>query len=143
MSYANATNCAKNCLSSRTSQGYLPLMKELSMLKNCTPLEELCVEKDSTVFMLQYNNKCLRPCNLTKYNADLVYKDYGFENSSHILHLEITYPSSYVTIFEEYPIYDFSGMVGSVAGSLGVCVGFSIFDVLSRIVDKMFGVERS
>ena len=116
-------------------------MKDLSMLKNCTPSEEFCVEKDGTDFVLQYSaNKCPKPCNLTKFSADLVYKDYGFENSSHILHLEITYPSSYVTVFEEYPIYDFSGMVGSVAGSLGVCVGFSIFDVLSRIVDKMFGV---
>ena len=140
MSYANATNCAKNCISSRTSQGYLPLMKDIFMLKNCTPFEEFCVEKDATDSIIQFfDNKCPTPCNVTKYSAELEYKDYGFENDGK-LHLEITYPSSYVTVFEEYPIYDFSGMVGSVAGSLGVCVGFSIFDVLSRIVDKMFGV---
>ena len=110
-------------------------------LKSCTPSEEFCVEKDPTDSMIQlFGNKCPRPCNITKYSADLEYKDYGFENDGSYLHLEVMYSSSYVTIFEEYPIYDFSGMVGSVAGSLGVCVGFSIFDVLSRIVDKIFGV---
>jgi hypothetical protein len=117
MSYSNSTTCQKNCISSRTSQGYLPLMKDLSMLKNCTPFEEFCVEKDATDSIIQYiGNKCPRPSNLTQYSADLEYKDYGFENDG-ILHLEIKYPSSYITVFEEYPIYDFSGMVGSVAGS--------------------------
>ena len=115
-------------------------MNDSSMLENCRPFEELCVEKDITDSIIQFfNNKCSNPCNVTKYTAELEYKDYGFENDGN-LYLEITYPSSYVIVFEEYPIYDFSGMVGSVAGSLGVCVGFSIFDVLSRIVDKMFGV---
>ena len=52
----------------------------------------------------------------------------------------IMYQSSDINVLEEYPIYDLSGMLGSIGGSLGICVGFSIFDVLSRIVDKIFGV---
>ena len=141
MSYADATNCPKNCISSRTSQGYLPLMKDLSKLKNCTSTEQLCVEKDvHNSIQFKDDTNCPMPCNLTTFTAKLEYKDYGLEKSSQILNLFITYPSSSIIVYEEYPIYDFRGMLGSVGGSLGICVGFSIFDVLSRIVDKIFGV---
>ena len=116
-------------------------MKDLSMLKNCTPFEEICVEKDLTDYRLQFfNTNCPKPCNLTKFTGDLEYKDYGFEISKQNLLLGIMYQSSEITVFEEYPIYTLRSMLGSIGGSLGICVGFSIFDVLSRIVDKSFGV---
>ena len=140
MSYANSTRCTKNCISGRTVQGYLPLMKDLSMLKNCTSIEELCVEKDPTPIKLHYNNtisNCPTPCNTTQFTADIEYKDYGFKKIAQSLSLVIRYQSTLIKVFEEYPIYDFSGMLGSIGGSLGICVGFSIFDVLSRIVDKI------
>jgi hypothetical protein len=141
MSYTNSTNCQKNCVTTRTVQGYLPLMKDVSMLKNCTPTEEFCVEKDGTDIELQFfNNKCPKPCNLTKFTADTEYKDYGNGKSTQSLTLLIMYQSSEITIFEEYPIYNLRGMLGSIGGSLGICVGISIFDVLSMMVDKIFGV---
>ena len=122
-------------------QGYLPLMKDLSMLKKCTPIEELCVEKDPTGIKLHYNSsKCAKPCNITQFTADVEYKGYGFKKSAQTLSMVFLYQSSVIKVFEEYPIYDFRGMLGSIGGSLGICVGFSIFDVLSRIVDKSFGV---
>ena len=137
----NSTNCTKNCISTRIVQGYLPLMNDLSMLKNCTSFEELCAEKDPTAIKLHYNNsQCSKPCDITQFTANLEYPDYGFEKNAQSLNVIIMYQSSDIKVFEEYPIYDLSGMLGSIGGSLGVCVGFSIFDVLSRIVDKIFGV---
>ena len=116
-------------------------MKDVSMLKNCTSFEEFCVEKDVTDYRLQFfNTNCPKPCNLTKFTGDLEYRDYGFEIGKQSLLLGITYQSSDIIIFEEYPIYTLRSMLGSIGGSLGICVGFSIFDVLSRIVDKSFGV---
>ena len=38
-------------------------------------------------------------------------------------------------IFEEYKIYDFFGMVGSIGGSLGLLLGFSFFGILSDLID--------
>ena len=141
MSYANSTKCTKNCISARMVQGYLPLMKDQSMLKDCTPVEELCVEKDPSVIKLHYNSsKCAKPCNITQYTADVEYKDYGFKRAAQSINMVFLYQSSIIKVFEEYPIYDLRGMLGSIGGSLGICVGFSIFDVLSRIVDKIFGV---
>ena len=141
VSYANSTNCTKNCLSTRIVQGYLPAMKDLSMLKNCTSIEELCGEKDPTAVKLHFNNSmCSKPCNITQFNANVEYKDYGFEKNAQSISMLLSYQSSDIEVFEEYPIYDLSGMLGSIGGSLGICVGFSIFDVLSKIVDKILGV---
>ena len=116
-------------------------MKDLSMLKNCTSIEEFCVEKDRTDYELQFYNECQPPpCNLTKFTGDVEYKDYGIKKSANSLNLLIMYTSYFVTVFEEYPIYNLRGMLGSIAGSLGICVGISIFDVFSIIIDKIFGV---
>ena len=35
-------------------------------------------------------------------------------------------------------MYNFLGMIGAIGGSLGFCVGFSIFDVISKIVDQIY-----
>ena len=116
-------------------------MKDLSMLKNCTAIEELCAEKDPTAVKLHFNNsKCSKPCNKTQFTANIEYKDFGYEKTAQSINMVLNYPSSDIEVFEEYPIYDLSGMLGSIGGSLGICVGFSIFDVLSRIVDKILGV---
>ena len=37
--------------------------------------------------------------------------------------------------YKEYLVYDAIGMFGSIGGSLGLCVGFSIFDTLCMLVD--------
>ena len=39
-----------------------------------------------------------------------------------------------MTVKEEYLIYDYVGLISSVGGTLGICVGFSFYNVSSRIV---------
>ena len=41
-----------------------------------------------------------------------------------------------ITIEEEYVVYSFTGIVGTVGGSLGLFIGFSFFDCL------MFGFKK-
>ena len=41
-----------------------------------------------------------------------------------------------ITIEEEYVVYSFTGIVGTVGGSLGLFIGFSVLDCL------MFGVKK-
>ena len=66
-------------------------------------------------------------------------KEYETGDNGKSINLMIFYSSSFlITTFEEYPIIDILGMIGAVGGSLGMCVGFSIYDVLSKIVDKIF-----
>ena len=40
-----------------------------------------------------------------------------------------------IVYYKEYLIYDGIGMFGSIGGSLGLFLGFSLFDTLCMIVD--------
>ena len=40
-----------------------------------------------------------------------------------------------ILYYKEYLIYDDTGMFGSIGGSLGLFLGFSLFDTLCMIVD--------
>ena len=76
---------------------------------------------------------------MKKYTGQLEEKEYETGDNGKSINLMIFYSSSFlITTFEEYPIIDILGMIGAVGGSLGMCVGFSIYDVLSKIVDKIF-----
>lgn len=41
------------------------------------------------------------------------------------------------TRHEEYYIYDFAGMIGSVGGSLGLCIGFSFSNIFNWLIGKI------
>ena len=144
LSKANFTNCQKNCFSTRAVQGYLPLMKDVSMLENCTSTEELCLEKDPEALeMLVNETKCQKSCKLTYFTGELEEQEYEFDEPGvESITIKISYPSSSTTSLEEYPIYNFLGLVSSIGGSLGICVGISVYDILSLIVDKIFGISN-
>ena len=44
--------------------------------------------------------------------------------------IAINFASTEITTYEEYLIYDFAGMVGSVGGNLGLFVGWSFHDLV-------------
>ena len=44
------------------------------------------------------------------------------------------FPSTIVEVHSEYLIYDMSGLIGSIGGSLGLFVGFSFRDFLSHFI---------
>ena len=44
------------------------------------------------------------------------------------------FPSTIITEYSEYLIYDMSGLIGSIGGSLGLFVGFSFRDFFSNFI---------
>ena len=50
--------------------------------------------------------------------------------------LEIMIDRREVTVYEEYKVYDFNGIVGSVGGSLGLFIGFSFLDAMLFLIQK-------
>ena len=116
-------------------------MNDTSMLKNCTTEEELCAERwDWIKLITEYN--CPKPCEIKQLTGEIEERVNGFEDGPWSVNFYFTYPLDYQTVLEEKPIYDFLEMVGSVGGSLGICVGISIYDILSMIVDKIFKHEQ-
>ena len=51
--------------------------------------------------------------------------------SHHELYYEFSNSENKCKVFEEYLIYDTMGMIGSVGGTLGMFIGFSITGVIS------------
>ena len=39
-------------------------------------------------------------------------------------------------VYEEYKVYDFNGILGSVGGSLGLFIGFSFLDMMIYLISK-------
>ena len=42
-----------------------------------------------------------------------------------------------ITVHEEYVVYDFNGIVGTVGGSLGLFIGFSVLDFMLYILNRI------
>ena len=45
-------------------------------------------------------------------------------------------------VYEEYLIYDGLGLIGSVGGTLGMCVGFSFSSVINSIVSFLSFIKN-
>ena len=53
------------------------------------------------------------------------------------------YFSMNMTVLKEYLVYDFVAMLGAVGGTLGFCVGFSLYDLSSFVLKGIeFCVNR-
>ena len=40
-----------------------------------------------------------------------------------------------VEVFEEYQIYEITSVIGSIGGTLGLFVGFSFFDISTKLIN--------
>ena len=47
------------------------------------------------------------------------------------------FPSTVIEVHSEYLIYDMTGLIGSIGGSLGLFVGFSFRDFFSNFTGLM------
>ena len=48
-----------------------------------------------------------------------------------------TFTSEFTDVYEEYLVYDTTGIIGSVGGTLGLFVGFSFRDVIFYLIDYL------
>ena len=83
--------------------------------------------------------ECPMNCKLLRYSGRKKRNPVFLNNSD--VEVDYQFPSEEVMYFKEYIIYDFSGMIGSVGGSLGLFIGFSFMDFifyLINLVEKRF-----
>ena len=88
------------------------------------------------LFMTLDVKVCPKSCNIKKYLGEIVFRqDWGTNYTFETL-FEFASPYK-VKVKEEYLIYDFIGLVGSVGGTLGLFIGFSFYDIISRFCNKL------
>ena len=77
-----------------------------------------------------------KPCTLLEYNGKIDYWQEKPISGKNNFNLKIKYGAPEVVIVhEEYLITDFTGVLGSVGGTLGLFIGFSFFNIISYLID--------
>ena len=75
-----------------------------------------------------------KPCTVLEYQGEKTY-EWNIEGSNRAV-LEYQFaPPMMTNVQQEYLIFDLVGMIGSVGGTLGMCIGFSFSGVTTFILD--------
>ena len=75
-----------------------------------------------------------RPCNILEYQGYKTFEEKIGNNKSIILEYSFA-PPFLSSVQQEYLIFDITGMIGSVGGALGMCIGFSFSGVTTIVLD--------
>ena len=88
-----------------------------------------------------YKSKCPRPCSIVQYSGRIDYwerKDSNLNDFSFRLSFRFASPAK-AKVFQEYLIYNFFDLFGSVGAILGIFIGFflsSLFNFLNNVLKK-------
>ena len=122
----NYNHCSRKCFSISTYGNATPI---------CKTVEEFqCAHEIAS--KVKEESNCLPSCTSIEYNVEFEYQENEFDNR-HNITFAYKIANSKLKVEEEYLIQDFVGMLGSIGGTLGLFVGFSIFGGLSFILDHL------
>ena len=116
--------------------GYITRSEKVA---NCSKLDEEICNGGPLVWMKlkQTFNKCPKPCKLTHYkssSSELIEMTYVKMKENQAT-FELSTDRNR-NIVQELLVYDTNDMIGSIGGSLGLFLGFSFFDIISKCLDK-------
>ena len=116
-------------------------VNKLPSLKNCNKLEdEICNggPKVGNKMQEEFQN-CLDPCKMITYkdsHLELREMMYGTEDGQARASFNMIM-NNIRKIEKQVLVYDTTDMIGAIGGSLGLFLGFSFFDVISKCLDSL------
>ena len=131
--YANFSQCSKICthLLFLVSKD-LPLCgwnSDESQLRTCA---KNALSQNYDEFKANVDYK--RPCSILEYSGETSY--YGLIDDSKTFAFQYSFSPPEMTLrYTERLVFDVVGMVGSVGGTLGMCIGFSFSGITSNILE--------
>ena len=132
-------NCTTKCMSHSlpdeiiTFQNTLPLCQLQSQEMKCARK----VAKNIRKMVLNSNQCPSKPCQSISYVGEAGTEEISNERLYIRNFAYFFSPPKTVAISEEYLIYDFVGMLGSIGGTLGMFIGFSFFGALSFLLNQI------
>ena len=111
---------------------------DLSDIPICQNSEEENDAREHLVNDIFYveSYECLESCVSREYTGKVDYE--GTNNDLYTFGMTTRFARPYkMTVFEEYLLYDFNGLVGTVGGTLGLFIGFSFYDVILKITNYL------
>ena len=139
---ANDHNCTKTCV---------PLVLDFLMdtiehnIPKCTSdADDYCIfGPEGFESIYQAKSLCHKPCKIKGSVLDVAKFEEGalYQLGSEQVNVYFSVLRD-IIMYKEYFIYDGIGMFGSIGGSLGLFVGFSLFDTFCLIVDVFISKLR-
>ena len=86
------------------------------------------------------NGLCPKSCTIQEYGGGIDFEISKTENEISNTAFNISYRFSAPFVmpsYQEYLIYDFNGLVGSVGGTLGIFIGFNFYEIIARFFEYL------
>ena len=80
------------------------------------------------------NGQCPKLCHMMEYSLQTSRTIKESKNSTMGLSYGFDSSNSNMLVYEEYWVYDMTSMIGSVGGTLGMCIGFSFTGIFSSFL---------
>ena len=87
------------------------------------------------------NGSCPKSCTIQEYGGgiDFEISKTGNETLKNYFSIAYRFAAPFVMpSYQEYLIYDFNGLVGSVGGTLGIFIGFNCYDIITSTFTHLF-----
>ena len=117
----------------------LQYVNATTSLKNCTKLEDEICNGGPKVWNYLHDDfqNCLNPCKIITYKDSRLelresrYAEKDGQNDFELIMNNIR------KIEKQVLVYDTTDVIGAIGGSLGLFLGFSFFDVISKCLDSL------
>ena len=118
-------------------KGYHYVNRSIS-LPNCAKIEDEICNGGPNVFNTLINefSKCLSPCKMITYKdslLDLREPDF-LKTEQSLAHFDLA-RNNIRKMEKQALVYDTNDVIGAIGGLLGLFLGFSFFDVISKCLD--------
>ena len=128
-------NCTRFCIPI-TYQTLINLVTNDTLAICETSKDNACMVTEMSEIKLLASTECSKSCTMFEYAGKVKY--INSMNYNGIGDWYMIFPSSDLIFTEEYLIYDFTGMVGSIGGALGMFIGLSFMDIFFHLVNFWF-----
>ena len=127
--------CAKKCI---PNIFYDPRINfSTPFCRNDTRNEDCALKIVKKIIKFEIESNCHKSCSTLEYSGEVTlirpYQSWKPNASSYYLYITLRYPDFMANVYEEYLICDALGMIGSVGGTLGMFIGFSMTGIISWI----------
>ena len=127
---ANFTNCLQKCTPFYFLNDLMPSCGWEDDKKNARKCADKIIYNQWVDFTISHGYK--KPCIDLEYQGEKTYEKY-YKHDTMIKYQFA--PPMMTNVQQEYLVFDMVGMIGSVGGTLGMCIGFSFTGVTTFILD--------
>ena len=130
------TGCSNKCMAT-----HLPFNKSwLNLInwKECKDLKEyVCMRRKLSHVFGHINEYCPKHCSRTEYTGKRTFLVDADTETNYVFMWNYKFASKKYEVHQEYLLYDMTGVVGTVGGTLGLFIGFSFWTLLGLIFSWM------